>query len=168
MLVCHTEQTCNSVLKYWFIYRGTRTHSSKLLRPSCPSEPRPHEKTCPLSFRASVWDAPHDTAMMICASRATTCSNGRQRDKDKCSCHVHYHKTTIKFFFFFYSLTWFLSALLMSQLPEVIAATGVHCPILQQEGCVSVATPHITHLLPVEEFTSSWLDHNLLINPTHA
>lgn len=56
----------------------------------------------------------------------------------------------------------------MSQLPQVIAATGVYCPILQQEGCVSVATPHITHLLPLKELTFSWLNHNLLINPTQA
>ncbi len=61
-------------------YLGTRTHSSKLFRPNWPSEPRPHEKTCPLSFRASVWDSPHDTATMICASRATTCSDRRQRE----------------------------------------------------------------------------------------
>lgn len=68
------------ISKHCWIYLGTRTHSSKLFRPSCPSEPRPHEKTCPLSFRASVWDPPHDNATMICASRATTCSNRRQRE----------------------------------------------------------------------------------------
>ena len=66
------------------------------------------------------------------------------------------------------SPTWFLSGLLVSQLPQVIAATGVHRPILHQEGCVSVATPHIAHLLPVEEFTFPWLNHDLFINPTQA
>lgn len=62
------------------LYLGTRTHSSKFCSPNWPSEPRPHENTCPLSFRASVWDSPHDTATMICASRATTCSGGRRRE----------------------------------------------------------------------------------------
>lgn len=61
-------------------HRGTRTHSSKLFRPNCPSEPRPQENICPLSFRESVWDSPQDTATMICASRATTCSDGRQTE----------------------------------------------------------------------------------------
>lgn len=56
----------------------------------------------------------------------------------------------------------------MSKLPKIIAATGIHRPVLQQESCVSAATPHITHLLPVKEFTFSWLNHNLFINPTQA
>lgn len=64
--------------------------------------------------------------------------------------------------------TWFLSGLLVSQLPEVIAATGVHCPIVQQEDGVSVSTPHVTHFLPIKEFTFSWRNHDLLVNPTQA
>lgn len=56
----------------------------------------------------------------------------------------------------------------MSQLPQVIATTGVYRPILQQEGCVSVATPHIAHLLPVKEFTFPRLNHDLFINPTQT
>lgn len=88
--MCVTERTnkqkkvsCKSVSTQCWIYRGTRTHSSKLFRPNCPSEPRPHEKICPLSFRATVWASPHDTATMVCASRATTCSNRWQREMFK-------------------------------------------------------------------------------------
>lgn len=64
--------------------------------------------------------------------------------------------------------TWFLPGLLVSQLPEVIAATGVHRSIVQQEDSVSVSTPHVTHFLPIKEFTFSWRNHDLLINPTQA
>lgn len=57
-----------------FFYLGTRIQSSMFERPSCPSDPRPHAKTCPLSFRARVWASPQDTATMFWASRDTTCS----------------------------------------------------------------------------------------------
>lgn len=64
------------------MYLGTRIHSSKLFKPSCPSEPRPQENTCPLSFKARVCDSPHESATMICASKATTCSVKRERGEN--------------------------------------------------------------------------------------
>lgn len=67
-----------------------------------------------------------------------------------------------------YCSTWFLPGLLVSQLPEVIAATCVHRPIIQEKDSVSVAAPHVTHFLPIEKVTFPWSDHDLLINPTQA
>jgi len=64
--------------------------------------------------------------------------------------------------------TWFLSGLLVAQLPQVIAAAGVYGPILQQESCVSAATAHVRHFFPMKEFTFPRLNHYLPVNPAQA
>lgn len=152
----------NEKIKVSWSYRGTRIHSSKLFRPSCPSVPRPQEKTWPLSFRASVWDSPHDTATMIWASSATTCSKTRQGENDSTWPSVLSLKKSRG------SPTWFLPAPLVSQLSQIVAAAGVHGPVVQQEGRVLSAAPDVTHSLPVEELASFRLDDNLFVDPSQT
>lgn len=125
------------------IYLGTRTHSSKLFRPNWPSEPRPHEKICPLSFRASVWDAPHDTATIICASRATTCSNEWQRETCK-GWLIFAGVITIKSI---PNLVFFWT----SHAPAVPGHCSHRCILYHHPAgrlCVCGRTPHHTHFSP--------------------
>lgn len=129
-----------SVSTHCWIYLGTRTHSSKLFRPNCPSEPRPHEKTCPLSFRASVWDSPHDTATMICASRATTCSDRRQREM---WCVILPTASIIKKMFLITNLVSFWT----SRVPAALGHCSHRCILFHPPAerlCVCGHTPHHT------------------------
>lgn len=52
----------------------------------------------------------------------------------------------------------------MAQLAQVVAAAGVHGPVLQQEGRVLAAAPDVAHPLPVEELASFRLDHDLFVD----
>lgn len=136
-------------------------HSSKLFRPSCPSDPRPQEKTCPLSFRARVWDSPHDTATMICASRATTCSNRRQRPAFTWLT-ICYH-TPIK--------TWKNTNLVsfwISRVPAVLGHYSHRCTLSHPPAgrlCFCGHTPH--HALACRERIHIFVAQPLSLHQSH-
>lgn len=64
--------------------------------------------------------------------------------------------------------TWFLACFVMPQLSQVIAAAGVHRPVLQQKDAVTSAASHIPHTLALKELAFPRLQHYLLINPTQT
>lgn len=64
--------------------------------------------------------------------------------------------------------TWFLAGLLVAQLAEVIAATGVHRAVIQQKRRVFATTAYTTKPLAREEVTGARLHHYLLFNAAQA
>ncbi len=56
----------------------------------------------------------------------------------------------------------------MPQLSQVIAAAGVHRPVLQKKDAMTSAASHIPHTLTLEELAFPRLQHYLLINPTQT
>lgn len=64
--------------------------------------------------------------------------------------------------------TWFLAWSVVPQLSQVIAAAGVHRPVLQQKDGMTSAASHVPHALALEELTFPRLQHYLLINTTQT